>query len=163
MRKTTLAFLFILLLGGGVLGVLGAMGRLPLPVLKVLGTDHAVLTQRTLAFLTDLKFKDFAQAATYHAPELQGSVDIPYLIQRVFAVKPELLEIMDYEVLYAEVDDSNLRARVKTRTKIKALNEGSIRDVELLFYYYRGGPGQPWYMKLEDSLRQVKPEEGKAH
>lgn len=163
MRKTFVAFVVVLLLGGGVLGVLGAKGRLPLGVMQALGGDEAAITDIALRFLADLKFKDFAQAASYHEESLRQTVDIPYLIQRVFAVKPEFLEVMDYEVLYADVDGGGRRARVKNRIKVKTLNQGDIRDVELMLYFHRDGPGQPWHMKFEDSLRQVKPEEGKEH
>jgi hypothetical protein len=161
MRKITLAAILVLLVGGGVLGALGAYGKLPVPVLKQLGGKHAELINKTLAFLTDIKFKDFTRAASYHAPALQASVDIPFLIQRLFMVKPEQLEVMDYEVLYAEVDGDDLRARVKTRTKVKLLNKDEVRDVEMIYYFYRDDPSGPWFMKLEDSLRNLEAQPGK--
>ena len=75
-----------------------------------------------LDFLEDIQFKDFASAAGYHAPDLIESVDIPFLLQRLFAVKPEALDIMDYEIVFAEIDSSELRARVKSRVKVKLLS-----------------------------------------
>lgn len=109
--------------------------------------------------MEDVQFKDFVSAASYHAPELIETVDIPFLIQRLFAVKPEALDIMDYEIVFAELDPSGLRARVKA----KLLLDERIEERELVLYFYRDSPSDPWYMKLEDSFRQLSPDSTRAH
>lgn len=128
-----------------------------------LGGDAALLRGKTLSFWEDLKFKDFDRAATYHAPELQTQVDIPLLVQRVFLIKPELLDIKDFEVVLVDFDSTGLRARVKSRVTVEVLDAGKIREVETMLYYRREGPQAPWYMLFEDSLRGRDPAAGKKH
>ena len=77
-----------------------------------LGGDRGALRQTTQSFLEDIQFKDFDKAASYHAPERREDVDIPFLIQRLFLQKPESLDIMDYEIVFADLDSTATRARV---------------------------------------------------
>ncbi len=100
-------------------------------------------------------------AASYHSPELRESIDIPFIIQRLFTVRPEALDIMGYEVVFAEVDSGGLRARVKLRVKVKLLLDARIEERELLLYFQRDSLDDPWYMRLEDSLRQLSPDTAK--
>jgi hypothetical protein len=116
-----------------------------------------------LSFLEDIQFKDFVNAAGYHAPDIRESVDIPYLIQRLFTVRPEALDIMDYEVVFAEIDSGGLRARVKLRVKVKILLNALIEEKEIILYFHRDSVDDPWYMKLEDSLRELSPDSTKRH
>jgi len=90
-------------------------------------------------------------------------VDIPFLLQRLFAVKPEALDIMDYDIVFAELDSSNLRARVKARVKVKLLLDETIQERELILYFDRDSVDDPWYMKLEDSLRELSPDSTKRN
>ncbi len=90
-------------------------------------------------------------------------VDIPFLLQRLFAVKPEALDIMDYDIVFAELDSSNLRARVKVRVKVKLLLDETIQERELILYFDRDSVDDPWYMKLEDSLRELSPDSTKQN
>jgi len=128
-----------------------------------LGGDLGELRRTTTSFLEDLQFKDFENAARYHSPDMQDSVDIPYLLERLFMVKPEALDIMEYSIILAEVDSSGLRARIKSRVKFKELIKGNIKETELMLYYHRDNTDSPWYMKLESSLHQLEGEEGKKH
>ena len=116
-----------------------------------------------LAFLEDIQFKDFVSAASYHAPEIRDDVDIPYLIQRLFTVRPEALDIMDYDVVFAEIDSGGLRARVKLRVKVKLFLNALINEREVILYLQRDSVDDPWYMKLEDSLRQLTPDTTKRN
>ena len=109
------------------------------------------------------KYKDFDKAATYHPPDKQETVDIPYLIERMFILKPEGLDVISYEIIFADVDSSDLRARVKTRVKVKNLVNNSINEREILLYYFRNDLTSPWYMKLESSLHQLKGDKKKKH
>ncbi|HIF24177.1 MAG TPA: hypothetical protein EYQ27_20290 [Gemmatimonadetes bacterium] len=127
------------------------------------GGDRGALRRMALDFLEDIQFKDFASAAGYHAPDLIESVDIPFLLQRLFAVKPEALDIMDYEIVFAEIDSSELRARVKSRVKVKLLMGERIEEREFILYFDRESVTDPWYMKLEDSLRELSPDSTKQN
>ena len=113
MKKALTALLVLSLLFGGYLGVAHGSGGACSMLGLALGGDRGALRRIALAFLEDVQFKDFVSAANYHAPDLIDSVDIPFLLQRLFAVKPEALDIMDYDIVFAELDSSNLRARVE--------------------------------------------------
>ncbi len=114
------------------------------------GPDIKELRRITLSFLEDLRFKDFDQAATYHTEEDQEKVDISKLIERLFAIKPELLDIQKYEILEIEKDSSGNRARVRIRSTVKPLNTSHVRDVESIIYFFK--INDQWFMELESSL-----------
>ena len=130
----------------------GAFPTLGLP----LGGDRGHLRSGALQFM-----EDFEQAASYHAPEIQDSVDIPFLIQRLFKVKPEALNFMDYEIVFAKIDSSGNRGRVKMRAKVEFLGNKQIRDQDIMLFFERSDTSSPWYMKLEDSLRNQTAEKAK--
>lgn len=137
----------------------GALFTFGLP----LGGDEGGLRRIALSFLEDLQFKDFEKAATYHAPELQDTVDIPFLLHRLFQSPPETLDIMEYEVLWVDLDSSKLRARVRTRVKARHLPTGDLREANLMLYFHRENIHDPWYMILEDSLRSPEADPNKRH
>lgn len=128
-----------------------------------LGGDLGELRRTATQFWEDLQFKDFDKAATYHAPGRQDEVDIPYLLERLFQVKPEMLDIMEYEVVLAEIDSTGLRARLKTRIKFKVLVKDKVREQEVMLYFHRETTDSPWYMELETSLRPLDAEDEKKH
>jgi len=163
MKRVMWTVLVVAGLGVGYLGVShfsgGAFPTLGLP----LGGEAGELRRTAESFWEDIQFKDFEAAAAYHAPELQDSVDIPHLIQRLFVVKPEMLDILEYEVVMVDLDRSGNRARVRTRLKVKDLIQGKVREKQVMLYFSRADAASPWHMRLEDSLRPDKAEEGKDH
>ncbi len=163
MKKILAALLLVAALLGGYLAVAHVSGGAFWTLGMALGGDRGALRRIALDFLEDIQFKDFVSAASYHAPDLIETVDIPYLIQRLFAVRPEALDFLDYEVVFADIDSSGLRARVKMRVKVKLLLDGRIDERELVLYFYRDSVNDPWYMKLEDSLRELSPDTARVH
>ncbi len=161
MKKVVMAVLVLSLLLGGYLTVAHISGGAFSTLGLLLGGDRGDLRRVALAFLEDIQFKDFTSAAGYHSPETRDSVDIPFLIQRLFTVRPEALDIMDYEVVFAEIDESGLRARVKLRVTVKLLLNALINEREVILFFERETVNDPWYMKLEDSLRQLTPDTAK--
>ncbi len=161
MKKVVMAVLVLSLLLGGYLTVAHISGGAFSTLGLLLGGDRGDLRRVALAFLEDIQFKDFTSAAGYHSPETRDSVDIPFLIQRLFTVRPEALDIMDYEVVFAEIDESGLRARVKLRVTVKFLLNALINEREVILFFERNTVNDPWYMKLEDSLRQLTPDTAK--
>lgn len=152
MRKV-LALFGVLALLAAVLLLLSSRTGLQLGGVTVsTSADASYLEQRTLDFLEDIRFKDFEKAASYHSVEDRKTVRIPELIERIFAIKPEFLDVLRYEILAVELDRSGTRGRVKTRTVVKVLNSGEIREPEILFYWMKD-PRDGWVMKLESSLR----------
>ena len=163
MKKKLLFWIAFSLIPIGYIGMShfsgGAYSTLGLPI----GGERAHLRDVTLSFTEDIQFKDFKKAATYHEPSVQDQVDIPYLLERLFMIKPEALDIMSYEIVFAELDSSKLRGRVKIRLKIKDLVSSRIRDQEIIYFYHRESLSAPWYMVLESSLRQLKGDAEKSY
>jgi len=163
MKKALTAAMVVAFLLGGYLATAHFSGG-AFPTLGLaLGGDRGALRRIALDFLEDIQFKDFVSAASYHAPDLQSSVDIPFLIQRLFTVRPEALDIMDYDIVFAEIDSSELRARVKARVKVKLLLNELIDEQELVLYFERDSVTDPWHMKLEDSLRELSADSTKQN
>ncbi len=163
MKKAVTALLVLAVLAGGYLGVAHLSGGAFWTLGLALGGDRGALRRIALSFLEDIQFKDFVNAASYHAPDIRDSVDIPFLIQRLFTVRPEALDIMDYDVVFAEIDSGGLRARVKLRVKLKLLLRALIEEQEIILYFQRDSVDAPWYMNLEDSLRLLSPDSTKQN
>ena len=163
MKKLLLALMVIATLSGGYLAVAHFSGGAFWTLGLALGGDRGALRRIAMDFLEDIQFKDFVSAASYHAPDLIETVDIPFLIQRLFSVKPEALDIMDFEVVFVDIDSSGLRARVKVRVKAKLLLNELIEEREMVLYFHRDSVNDPWYMKLEDSLREISPDSTRVH
>jgi hypothetical protein len=61
------------------------------------------------------------------------------------------------------LDSSRLRARVRIRVKAKLLLDERVDEMELILYFHRDSVDDPWYMKLEDSLRELSPDSARQH
>lgn len=154
---------------GSVLGLTGAYlaavhlsgGAFPAPSFLELGGDKEQLRSISMQFMEDIEFKDYKDAASYHSPETQDSVDIPFLIHKMFKVKPEAMDIMEYEPVFAKLDSSSLRGRVKMRIKVKLLADEKIATREMMLFFTRESKEEQWYMILEDSLRKAEAVKGK--
>ena len=153
MKKIILIFILLIALAMGLLYVTSPSGStLDSTIGQIASSDVRLLRERSKDFLEDLQYKDFDKAATYHSSEDRTKVDIAKLIERIFAVKPEFLDIMRYEIKNIEIDRSGDRAKVKTETVIKLLNTSKIKKPEIILYWRRD-PKEGWVMKLESSLR----------
>jgi len=122
-----------------------------LNMLTFLSKDVSIVQKFALSFFEDLKFKDFDSAAKYHSLKDQKKVNIPKLIEKLFKVKPEFLDIMEYKILEISLDSSKKRARVKMKAKVNILNSGKIKNPEVILYFHK--KDEKWYMELESSLR----------
>lgn len=149
MKKSTVALILVILCLGGYFALDSKMTRNLF--FGLFSEDLKIVRETSLSFMEDIKFKDFVKAATYHSPKDQESVDIPKLIERIFKVKPEFLDIIDYEILDTSIDSSGNRARVKLQSRIHLLNSDKIETPELILYYHK--KSGRWYMELESSLR----------
>ncbi len=149
MKKSTIAFFLVILALGGYFVYDAQWGRSFF--LGLFSEDQKIFSKLALSFMEDIKFKDFEKAATYHSPEDQGQVNIPQLIERLFRVKPEFLDIMEYQVLDTSMDSSKKRGRVKIKAKIHMLNSDKIQQPEMIFYFHH--KNGKWFMELESSLK----------
>ncbi|MGV3524806.1 MAG: hypothetical protein ACO1RX_11290 [Candidatus Sericytochromatia bacterium] len=150
MKVLILLLVLVALAGGAYFATQGSpLGQAPLGTLMSGETQQLVKLARD--FMEDLKYKNFKDAGTYSLPEQQGKYDMPKLIERLFAIKPEFLDIQNYEVTSTDVDSSGERARVHLKTEAKVLNTDELRKPEVILYYARRN-GQ-WYMDLASSLQ----------
>ena len=149
MKKSTIALILVILALGGYFAYDAQWGRSFF--LGLFSEDQKILRETSLSFMEDIKFKDFQKAATYHSPQDQKKVNIPKLIERMFKVKPELLDVMNYQILDTSLDSSKKRGRVKVKAKVNLLNSDKIRQPEMILYFHN--KDGRWYMELESSLK----------
>ena len=149
MKKSTVSFVLVLLILGAYILYDTQKGQSFF--LGLFSKDKGIMSDIVLSFMEDIKFKDFEKAATYHTPEDQKNVDIPRLLERLFRVKPEFLDIMEYNILDTSIDSTRKRGRVKLKAKVKLLNSDEIRNPEVIFYFHK--KAGKWYMELESSLK----------
>lgn len=152
--KVLLAFVALLLLAGGGYYWLQASQLTSAPLGTLLSSDVQTVVKDARAFMEDLRFKDFKSAAGHSLPEQQGKYDIPMLIERLFQVKPEFLDIQNYDVVSSDLDSTGQRARVHLKSDVKLLNSNELRHPELILYFKK--QAQTWYMDLASSLGDPK-------
>lgn len=121
------------------------------PVGIILSPETRKLGGLARDFMEAIKFKDFKGAADFSAPDARATADIPKLIERLFQVKPELLQIDNIELVDASVDSTGKRARTKLKTDVKLLNSDELRHPEVMLYWKKGEKGE-WWMDLASSL-----------
>jgi hypothetical protein len=51
----------------------------------------------------------------------------------------------------------------RIRVKAKLLPDERVDERELILYFHRDSVDDPWYMKLEDSLRELSPDSARQH
>jgi hypothetical protein len=135
MRKTTLATLFVIV-------VLGIGGWLFYA--NPFSPSRAIVQDLSERFMEDVQFKDFRQSSLYHHELERDRVDVGQSIEALFLAKPELVDIMEYRIVRAEVDSTGDRARVKVRTRFEILNKGDgPRDGEIILYWIKRHPNCP--------------------
>ena len=152
---------FLVLAIAAGLGVFVAEFGVSVGGVDVGGSERRWLAERTYDFLEDIQFKDFDRASTYHLKATQTERDIPALIQRVFQIRHETLDIVKFKILEVDLDRSKSRCRVRTSIWYRVLgdsvvtdNSESRRQAELLFYWFRDSKTNPpsWTMELSSSL-----------
>lgn len=118
---------------------------------SLVSPDRGRLFQMATQFMEDLQYKDFKKSARYHHRKDQKRIDIGRNIERLFKVKPELLDVREYRVKKVTFDSSRKRARVYTWARVKLLNTRHIRNVDMILYFFKHTDGK-WYMRLDSSL-----------
>ena len=122
--------------------VLGVAGYFYLNVSFQPGRSYVEdLSQR---FMEDLQFKDFRSSALYHHHLDQDRVDVGRMLEALFMVKPEMLDIREYRIVKAEIDSTGNRARVHLNTKFQRLNVASKpEEGEIILYWLKRHPDCP--------------------
>lgn len=138
------------LIGGGYVYLQSApFGQAPLAVLA--SGDAKELVSQARSFMEDIRYKDFKAAEKYSLPEQRDQYDIARLIERLFKIKPEVLDLQSYEVVSTDLDSSGERARVHVKSEVKLLNSDKHKSPEMILYFKKE-KGQ-WYMDLASSLK----------
>lgn len=137
MKKTTIATIMVLLLAG-----VGTYLFLADPL--GLSPGRGKVSELTEFFMQDLQFKDFRQAGLYHHELERDRLDIGNALESLFMVKPEFLDIRDYKIVRADVDESGRRAKVLVRTRYKVLNKDKEPgEKDVLVYWIKRHPDCP--------------------
>ena len=135
MRKVTVASIVVLLLLGA-----GAF----VVYMKPFRPDIRTVEKLSEKWMEDLQFKDFRSSGLYHHKLDRDRVDIGRALERLFLVKPELLDIRDYEIVSTHVDSTGERARVKVRSRFKRLNKDKEpQEAVLMLYWMKRHPDCP--------------------
>lgn len=122
------------------------------PLKLSLEPDKHAIELSMRRFLEDIKFKDFAHASTFHSEADRKVKNIPRLIEDKFAIKPELMDIRDYDVLRVEMMSTGRRAKVLVKTWVKLLNSNQdVKEMDAVFFFKREADDR-WYMDLQSSL-----------
>lgn len=135
MKKSTVSFVLIMAVLAIYFAYDAEWGRTVLT--GFFSEDLKNIREASLSFMEDIRFKDFEKAASYHHPEDREKSDIPKMIERLFKIRPELLDIMEYEILDASLDSTKQRGRVKLKAKVALLNTGKIKTPEMILYYHK--------------------------
>ncbi len=135
MRKTTVATIVV-----AALIAIGAGIYLAGP----LDPSRRIVEDLSMQFMEDLQFKDFRRSASYHHRLERDRVDIGRTLERLFLVKPEMLDIREYRIVKAEVDSTGERARVHINTKFQRLNmKDEPEESEIILYWMKRHPDCP--------------------
>lgn len=109
-----------------------------------LSRDAGLVRAAALAFMEDLQFKDFRSSSLYHHELERDRVDVGRTLEKLFLVKPELLNILEFKIVKLDIDKSGDRARVLLRTKYKRLNyDEKPQDGEAILYWIKRHPQCP--------------------
>jgi hypothetical protein len=142
-KKAILILLLLIILGGGAYVLLSGLT----PVYQ---SDAHLLKQKTERFWECVKFKEFGEAAKFHHPDEQKKAKIPDLIEDLFKLPPERLDIQEVYVKFAEIDTSGILGKVKTQCTVHILNTKQIRHLEVMLYWKK--VEGKWYLKLRSTL-----------
>lgn len=122
MKKVLIALGALLLVGVLLLAGLGRTGFSLFGVGWSWSPEAAAVEALARSFLEDIQFKDFQKAASYHTWTDEQKADIPKLIEDLFQVKPEQLNISDIRITRVELDRDGKRARTFFTTQLEVLN-----------------------------------------
>ena len=151
MRIVILLVLLLGLAGGAMIW----LQRSPLaqsPISALFSGDAREIVQMGQKFMESIQYKDFKSASIFSLPEQKSTLDIPVLIERLFQVKPELLDINNVKVLSHDFDSSGDRARLRMQADVKILNSQELRKPEIILYFKKQPDGK-WYMDFASSIK----------
>lgn len=141
--------LLILLLVGVSVGVGYAVMTGMTPLYQ---SDAHKVRDLTYRFFECVKFKEFDEASALHDAADMDKADIPKMIEDLFKIPPEQLDIQDINVLFADIDSTGKLGKVKTRFIVHVLNTDKIKKPEVVLYWKK--QNGKWYLKLRSTLER---------
>ena len=111
-------------------------------------SEKKIIRGQTLQFWEFIRFKSFDQAAVFDEDEDRETT--ARLIEGIFRIKPENLDIQRVDVISVEIDSSGDLARSKTRLEGEMLNPKRAETIEVMLFWRRDG--DKWRLKLRSSL-----------
>ena len=147
MKKLLLLILVLVILGG--LAFVLSQGMVP-----GLQSERQVIIQQTKRFWECIQFKEFEEAANFHNREDRDKANIPDLIEKLFKIPPEQLDIQDFTIMFGEIDSTGALARVKTKCFTRVLNTDEKRIKEVILYWKK--EKDQWFLKLRSSLERFR-------
>ncbi len=142
MKKWLFCLLLVIVGTGG--GYLIFSGYTPL-----YASDKKILRDKSYRFWECIKFKSFDQAAEFDAS--QDKETTARLIERIFRVKPENLDVQEVDVMHEDLDRTGKLGRTKTRLTGEMLNPKKPMQIEVMLFWEK--EGEEWWLKLESSLK----------
>ncbi|MDP6114480.1 MAG: hypothetical protein QGG53_21670 [Planctomycetota bacterium] len=153
MKKVLVTILVVAVATG--VGYLFYSGKVP-----GLQNDRQIIIQQTKRFFECVQFKEYAEAGNFHNAADRKDANIPKMIESLFKIPPEQLDIQEYNIVFGEVDTSGLLGRVNTRCVVRTLNVNDVQKPEIILYWKK--EGENWYLKLLSSLERF-PTGGPTH
>ena len=141
MKRFLLIVTLLLAAVGGSYAVIG--GYTPLYT-----SDRKILRDQSYRFWECIKFKSFDQAAEFDRDEDKETT--ARLIERIFRVKPENLDLQRVDIVTVDIDGTGLLASTKARLEGEILNPKKPTEIEVKLYWEKQGEG--WELKLRSSL-----------
>lgn len=123
-----------------------------MPLSTLISSDISEIATQSLQFMEDVKFKDFVSAGKKSIPEHLQKYNVPMLIESLFQVKPELLDIQKTKVISTEKDSTGNRAKIQLETEVKLLNTNEFRK-PIVMLYWKKQPDGKWYLDLASSIK----------
>lgn len=107
-------------------------------------SDLGLVRNSSQTFMEDLQFKDFRSSSLYHHKLEKDRVDIGRTLEKLFMVKPEMLDIKDYRIVKADIDSTGDRARVLVESRFRRLNyDEEPQTGEIILYWMKRHPDCP--------------------
>jgi hypothetical protein len=115
--------------------------------------ETEILKNRTYRFFECIKYKEFQEAAAYHNETDRKAADIPQMIENIFKIPPENLDIQEIRVVHSDLDSSKKLGRVKVQMLVKLLNSEELKRPEVILYWKK--ENNDWFLKLQSSLNKL--------
>ena len=121
-------------------------------LIPALRTETHLLNEKSLRFFECIKFKEFDEAAGFHNEADRKESDIPKMLEEIFHVPPENLDINNVYVVASEIDSSGVLGKVKLQMSVKVLNSGKQKNPEVNLFWKK--ENSLWFLKLKSSLKK---------